>query len=78
MIDVQNLHLDDLTKGYHLAGMFDVLGPTHLRDVYEAFNTLFQLDESAVIGDGYHFPFDFIPFVVFLADVFPGMRLELF
>src|ERR1700685_926611 len=37
-----------------LRGMLHALGPSHLADVNQAFNALFQLDERAVVGDADH------------------------
>src|SRR3984957_5120426 len=50
-IDFENLHFDFLRGRNDLAGMHVLLGPRHFRDVDQAFDTRFQFDERAVVGD---------------------------
>ena len=50
-VDFQNHDFDFLGGRNDLAGVDVFLGPGHFRDVDEAFNTGFQLDKGAVIGD---------------------------
>src|SRR5690606_19748465 len=51
LVDVEHHHLDLLADMHHL-GRIDVLvGPIHLGDVYQTLDTLFDLDEAAVVGD---------------------------
>src|SRR5690625_6008957 len=57
--------------------MADMLRPAHLRDVDEALDTFFQLDECAVVGDRDHFALDNVAFRVALAQIIPRMRLQL-
>src|SRR5205085_649301 len=47
----QHHRLDLVTLLENLRRMLDALGPAHLADVDQALNTLFQLNESSVIGD---------------------------
>src|SRR6202008_4716616 len=48
-------HGVDLVAGLdQLGGMLEALGPGHLREVNEAFDSLLQLDERAVVGDREH------------------------
>ena len=44
-------YLDDVSDIDQLGWVSDVLGPRHLGDMHQALNTLFQLDESAVVGN---------------------------
>src|SRR3984957_7480 len=50
-IDFENLHFDFLRGRNDLAGMHVLLGPRHFRDVDQAFDSRFQFDERAVVGD---------------------------
>jgi hypothetical protein len=51
LVDVQHHDLD-LVAQLHDLGRMDVLvGPVHLGDVHQALDTLFDLDEAAVVGD---------------------------
>jgi hypothetical protein len=50
-IDVQHFHIDFLRGRQDLAGVHVLLGPAHFGDVDQAFDTVFQLDEGAVVGD---------------------------
>src|ERR1035437_2671859 len=64
-------HLDPLR------GMLDVLGPAHLGDMDEAFHTLLQLHEGAVVGDGDHATVDTGAFRILGRDGLPGVLLQL-
>ncbi len=50
-IDVQNFHVDFLRGREDFARMDVFLCPAHFGDVDQAFDTIFQLHEGAVIGD---------------------------
>src|SRR6056297_1822027 len=53
-VDFQNHDFDLLRGGDDLAGMHVLLGPGHLRDVNETFDTGLQLNEGTVVGDVRH------------------------
>ena len=55
------LHVDAKNFGFHniahfdeLGGVLDALVPAHLRDVNKSLDAVFQLDERAIVGNGYH------------------------
>ena len=50
-VDVQDHDVHFLRGGDDLARMDVLLGPGHFRDVHQAFNAGFQLNECAVVGD---------------------------
>src|SRR5215469_9828461 len=50
-IDFEHLNLDLLRRRDDLAGVHVLLGPRHLRDVDQAFDTGFEFDERAIVGD---------------------------
>ena len=50
-VDIENHHFHLLAGRDDLARMDVLLGPAHFRDVDKAFDTGFQLDERAVVGD---------------------------
>ena len=49
-IHFQNNHVDRLTNFGELGRMFDFLGPGEVRDVDQAVNTLFELNEDTEVG----------------------------
>src|SRR4029077_14402799 len=50
-IDFKHLHLDLLRRRHDLAGVDILLGPRHFRNVDQAFDTGFEFDERAIVGD---------------------------
>ena len=51
LIDRENLAGDLFAFLKHLAGMADLASPGHVRDMEQAVDALFQLDERAVVGE---------------------------
>src|SRR6266852_553214 len=76
-IDIEHHHFHFLRSGDDLAGMHVLLGPAHLGDVDEAFDTGLQLDEGAVIRDIGDAALVAGARRVFELDAFPGIGLEL-
>src|SRR5262245_20354852 len=76
-IDLKHLNGDLLGGGEDLAGMDVLLGPAHLGDVDQAFNSLLDLDEGTVIGDVGDPALDADAGRVFGGDAFPRILLEL-
>ena len=54
-IGFEHNRLELLANREQLRGMLQALGPSHLRDVHEAFNARFDFDEGAVVGEADHF-----------------------
>ena len=75
--DVENDGFDILTDRDDLGGVLYVLRPRHLRDMDQAFDALFQLDECAVVGNAGHFSTDHAPDLVACLYTFPGEWLQL-
>src|SRR6185503_9377543 len=50
-IDTQHFDFNHVARIDDLARMLHALGPTHLRNMYETFNTGLELDERAVVGN---------------------------
>ena len=50
-VHVQHFHIDFLRGRENLAGVHVLLGPAHFGDVDQAFDTIFQFHERAVVGD---------------------------
>ncbi len=57
--------------------MFHMLCPTHLTDVYQAFDTFFELDKSTVIGGRNHLTGDNRTLGILLLDILPRVGGEL-
>src|SRR5689334_16057208 len=55
-IDTQHFNLDTVTRVDDFARMLHTLGPAHLRDVDQPFNTRLELDKRAVVGNARHPP----------------------
>src|SRR2546429_1681569 len=51
LVHVQHHHLDFLPGVHHLGGIDVLVGPVHLRDVYQALDAVLDLHERAVVGD---------------------------
>src|SRR5690606_22743556 len=49
-VDVQDHHVYHVAQLYHFGWVNALVGPVHLGDVYQAFRTLLQLGEAAVVG----------------------------
>ena len=49
--DGENDRVDGVALFQNVAGLVDLLDPRHLRDVDEAFNTGFEFDEGAEVGE---------------------------
>src|SRR6185369_1998524 len=54
LVDLEHLHVDFLRGADDLARVNVLLGPAHLRDVDQALDAGFQLDERAIFGDVGH------------------------
>src|SRR5207248_677620 len=50
-VDVEHDGADLVADGHHLRRMLDALGPAHLGNVDQAFDTGLQVDERAVVGE---------------------------
>src|SRR6266850_1708520 len=57
--------------------MFHTLGPAHVAHVNQPIDTLFNLDECAVVGDADHAAFDMRAYRITMSGVLPGIRREL-
>src|SRR5215211_2149109 len=49
-IDTQHFNLDQVSRVDNLARVLHALGPAHLRNMDEAFNTGLEFDERAVVS----------------------------
>src|SRR5215469_3771199 len=76
-IDAEDDRLDLVAGLDQLGGVLEALGPGHLGEVNEAFNSLLQLDERAVIGDRENASMDACAHRVALRGIEPGVRREL-
>ncbi len=76
-VHLQDHGFDLLAELHHLGWVADVARPAHLRDVHQALDALLQLDERAVVGDGYHPAVDAHADGVALGHILPGVLLEL-
>ena len=76
-VDFEHLHFNFFRGRKDLAGMHVLLGPAHFRDMDEAFDAVFKLDERAVVGD----VGDVAPNPganrIFAGDAFPWILVEL-
>ena len=70
--------IDFLAGGDDLAGMDVLFGPAHFGYMDQAFDTVFQFHERAVIGDIGNLALEFALDGVFFLDIFPRVRFELF
>ena len=61
----------------HLGGVRDLLGPAHVRDVQQAVDAFFDLDESAIRSQIANRALDHRAHRVVIVDNFPGVRLGL-
>src|SRR5207248_2541834 len=50
-IDAEDNRIDLVAGLDQLGGVLEALGPGHLREMNEAFDSLLELDERAVVGD---------------------------
>ena len=76
-IGVEHHDFDLLRGGNDFARMHVFLGPAHLGDVYQTFDTGFEFNESAIIGDVGNATFELGTVRVFAFDAFPRIGLEL-
>ena len=74
----QHHGLDVVANFHYFRGMLHAARPRHLGDVDEALDAGLELDEGAIIGDADHSPDHPALHGVFLFDVLPGIRRELF
>ncbi len=51
LVDVENHDFDFLRQMHHLGRVDVLVGPVHFRDVHQTFDTILDLDETAIIGD---------------------------
>ena len=51
LVDLQHHDLDFLADGHNLGRIHVLVRPVHLGHVDQAFNALFDLDETAVVGN---------------------------
>jgi len=77
------IHLEDhdvqhLSDGEDLGGVADLPCPEHFRDMDEAFDARFELDEGAVVDDADHLAFEDGTDGILLGDPLPGVRGKLF
>src|SRR5690606_26045239 len=76
-VDIQDHDVDFLRGRDDLAGVDVLLGPGHFRDVDQAFNAGFQLNECAVVGDVGDAARIFGADRVFGFNTIPRIRLQL-
>ena len=72
-VDGEDLAGDCIALFQQFAGMSDFSSPGHVTDMEKAVNTLFQFDESTVIGEVPHGSFNRGPGRVLGRDVVPGV-----
>ena len=73
----EHLGLHRVADGDQLAGVLDALVPGHLGDVDQAFDTVFELHEDAVVGHGDHAATNDGADRVLVLDLFPGIGADL-
>src|ERR1700676_4320778 len=78
LIDVEHHDLDFLADVHHLGWIHVLVGPVHLRDMYQALDAFFDFDEAAVIGDIRHLAEQTRVGRIAPRDVLPGVRAQLF
>src|SRR5439155_10043330 len=61
----------------HLVWMLDALAPRHVRDVDQAVDLLFDLDERAELGEIAHLALDLRPDRILVGEVVPRIALDL-
>src|SRR5581483_10033316 len=77
-VNVQDHGLNELSLLQNFRWMFDPLCPGQVRDVYQAVDTFFDLDEGAEIGHVADAAFDHRADTVAAVYRRPGIRFELF
>ncbi len=76
-VDRENKRVDLVAGFDELRRVLHALGPGHLGDVDEAFDTLFELDEGSVVGDREDATANLGADGIALGGVEPGVRGEL-
>ena len=77
LVDVQHHDLDFLAGVHDLGGIDVLVGPVHLRDVHQALDAVFDLDEGAVVGDVGDLAEHARAGRIAAGDVLPRIRAEL-
>src|ERR1700694_1544638 len=77
LVDVEHHDLDFLADVHHLGGIHVLVGPVHFRDVNQAFDALFDLDEAAIVGDVRDLAEETSVRRVAPCDVLPRIRAQL-
>src|SRR5215469_9587633 len=76
-VHVQHHAINLVANVHQLGGMLHALGPRHLAHVYQAFDALLQLDESAVVSNAKNAAFYARADRIALSRIQPGIRREL-
>ena len=75
LVNAQDHNLNFIADGDQLGRMANMLCPRHFRNVYQPFDTLFQLDKSSVIRNADNLAYHLVINRIFFLDIFPGMVL---
>src|SRR5258708_5734234 len=76
-IYIQHYTFDLIAHIHKLRGVLHALRPRHFADVYQAFDTLLQFDERAVVSDANHAPGNMRAHRIAVFGVKPGIRRQL-
>src|SRR5216684_1194903 len=76
-IDAQHHAINLIAHVDQLGGMLDALGPRHLADVYQAFDSLLQFHERAVVGDADDASTDMRAYGIAVGRIQPRVGCEL-
>ncbi len=77
-INIKHNSFNYLPHRNDLRGVLNVLSPGHFTNMYKAFDSFFNFNESAVISKADDFTADLSAFFVFVADGIPWMGSKLF
>ena len=76
-VHIKNHALDLISNIDQLRGMLHALGPGHLADVNQPFDSLLQLYERAVVGNADHSPGNVRAYRIAVRSIQPRVRSEL-
>src|SRR5436853_231556 len=76
-LDVQHDHVHHVADLRHLRRVLNFFVPAHLRDMHQALDALFQLDEHSVVDDAYDFSLNLAARGIPFRRAYPGIRGQL-